>query len=167
VSATTVLLVTGAEAPADLAVLGGLAGVGPATYLSPGDPTDVVVDLVCRRAPATPILGVREVVTVDAAGAWDRLASAGPVAGLLAAARRSPAGRLGLSFSPFDGGRAMWRAVRATPAARGLAERADLVVAVDTEAVRTAWEWRRTGLVPEAYHGMLAAARLLTARQRS
>lgn len=165
-NATTVLLVVGTDAPADAALQPRLGGADAPTYLSPGDPDAVVVDLVCRRPPATPLPGVRRVVAVaPPAGLWPRLERTTAAARAVAAARRTPAGRLALSLSPFDGGRQMWRAVRATPAARDLAAQAALVVAVDDEGVRTAWEWRRAGVVPEAFQGLLAAARLLATRR--
>ncbi|MGO1582279.1 MAG: hypothetical protein ACTHXO_03545, partial [Actinomycetaceae bacterium] len=119
------------------------------------------VTLVCRTAPRAPISGV-DVVHVVA----EHRSPLGSIAGseryqsLDATARRSVPGRLLATLSPLDDTRTVWRAVRADAKAQVLVRQADVAVAVDLPAVRTAWSWLRRGVVPVAVYGVAAAERL-------
>jgi len=61
----------------------------------------------------------------------------------------------------LDPTRTMWRAVRADRPAMSAARRADLVVAADLPAVRTAWSLLRRGDASRAVYGVSAAERLI------
>lgn len=70
---------------------------------------------------------------------------------------RVPIGRLLNSMGPLDQGRVFWRAVRRSPEARALIRGADVAIAGDAAAVKTAWLARRRGLVAAAYYDHRAA----------
>jgi hypothetical protein len=78
--------------------------------------------------------------------------------------RRSPPGRLLLSLGPTDASRVFWRAVRADPSALALLSSADVLLAADLPAVRTAWHCLRSGKVASAYFGLQAAEKVFAAR---
>jgi glycosyltransferase involved in cell wall biosynthesis len=154
-----VLLVVGSDQPADtvLAEAVGDAGLGRLFGAS------AEVDLVCRRAPSSTPAGVDHVHVARGDDLWQRLAGTPGYRNLAERADRSVPGRVLLSLSPADDGRLLWRAVRADAAAEASARAADVVVAVDRAANRTAWEWRCRGVAREAVVGVHAAARLLEA----
>ncbi|MGC5628506.1 glycosyltransferase [Georgenia sp. Z1344] len=154
------VLVVGSEDPAD-EVLARSAGAGDLAERlgSPGAPAHVT--LVCRTAPVAPVAGVDVVhVIAEDHGPLARIAGSGRYRSFDAATRRSVPGRLLATLSPVDDTRTVWRAARADATAESLAGQADVAVAVDLPAVRTAWEWLRRGVVGRAVHGVAAAERL-------
>ncbi|MGO1770206.1 MAG: glycosyltransferase [Microbacterium sp.] len=160
-----VVLVVGSEDPAD-DVLARAAGAGDLAERLGTPEAPAHVTLVCRTAPRTPVPGVAVVhVLAEHRSPLASIAGSGRYRSLDAAARRSVPGRLLATLSPLDDTRTVWRAVRADAKAQVLVRQADLAVAVDLPAVRTAWSWLRGGVVPVAVHGVAAAERL--ARRRT
>lgn len=80
--------------------------------------------------------------------------------------RKSPLGRLLISLGPTDASRVFWRSVRADSAAMTMLSTADVVLAADLPAVRTAWHTLHTGKVREAYFGLQAAEKVFAAKFR-
>lgn len=80
--------------------------------------------------------------------------------------RRSSVGRLLISLGPTDSSRVVWRAVNADHEAMSVLRSADIVVAADLAAVRTAWHLVQGGAVPHSYFGLQAAEKILLARTR-
>lgn len=75
---------------------------------------------------------------------------------------RSPIGRLLNSLGPVDQGRVFWRAVRNDRGALATLKSADLVVASDLAAAKTAWiaahrGWVREAIYDHAARGYLAS----------
>jgi glycosyltransferase involved in cell wall biosynthesis len=155
-----VVVVVGSEAPADEALASIAGGGNLADRLgTPDRPAQVTV--VCRVAPAAGIEGVSDVVVVGQdSSALGRLSRTGAYGAAESAAARSVPGRVLASISPMDPTRTMWRAVRASGPAVDAVRGADLVVAADLPAVRTAWSMLRRGAAPRAVYGVSAAERM-------
>lgn len=79
---------------------------------------------------------------------------------------RFPLGRLINSLGPVDAGRVFWRSVRANPAARGALADAQIAIAADLPAVKTAWLALRSGRVSSAYYDHRAAVGLMLPRDK-
>lgn len=71
---------------------------------------------------------------------------------------RSPLGRLLNSLGPIDPSRVFWRAVSRHPEALALVRSADVVIAADLAAVKTAWIAMRREGVAEAHYDHRAAS---------
>ncbi len=97
----------------------------------------------------------------------DRVLAALPLERLESLLRTSPPGRLLLSLGPTDPSRVYWRSVRADPSAVAMLASADVLLAADLPAVRTAWHFLRAGKVPAAYFGLQAAEKVFAARFRN
>jgi len=69
-----------------------------------------------------------------------------------------PIGRLLNSLGPVDPSRVFWRAVRRHPEARRLLERADIAIATDLAATKTAWLAAQRGWVEEALYDHRSAS---------
>lgn len=69
-----------------------------------------------------------------------------------------PLGRLLNTLGPVDPGRVFWRAVRRHPGARGLLRSADVVIAADPAAIKTAWLALRRGWTTEAHYDHRSAS---------
>lgn len=78
--------------------------------------------------------------------------------------RKFPAGRLINSLGPLDQSRIFWRAVRKHEYAMQSLLSADVLLAVDLPAVRTAWEIRRRSKTAEAYYGLASTLKVFAAR---
>ena len=150
----------GSEEPADEAIAS-IAGDGDLAERlgAPGRPAHVTV--ICRVAPSAVIEGATDVVVVGPdTSLLGRLSRTGAYGAASSAASRSVPGRVLASVSPMDPTRTMWRAVRANEAAVDAARGADLVVAADLPAVRTAWTLLRRGDAARAVYGISAGERL-------
>lgn len=64
----------------------------------------------------------------------------------------SPIGRLLNSMGPVDQGRVFWRLVKRSPEALAMLRQADVAIAADMPAVRTAWTAKKRNWVSEAYY---------------
>lgn len=75
----------------------------------------------------------------------------------------SPAGRNVFRLTPWDGGRRLWRAARRTPAAVNALGNADLIVAVERDAILTVWKSVHSRIAPRAaaVHGLPSARTVL------
>lgn len=98
----------------------------------------------------------------------------GTVAGRLRrAAQRllsgSAGGRNLFRLTPWDGGRRLWRATRGNPAATQALRQADLIVAVERDAILTVWKSVHSRLAPRAaaVHGLPAARTVLEESRQS
>ncbi|MCR2824036.1 hypothetical protein [Microbacterium sp. zg.Y909] len=82
------------------------------------------------------------------------------------AAWRSPAGRNAVRISPWDTSRRLWRAARRDRRLRSLIAGADVVIAVDRDAVFTVWKMSRKRDVGRAWTAVYGtnAARFALAR---
>ena len=69
-----------------------------------------------------------------------------------------PIGRLLNSLGPVDQGRVFWRAVRQNPEAMTMLRSADVIIAADAPAVRTAWVAVRRGYSSESFYDHRSAA---------
>lgn len=142
------------------AVLDNLAELGLDT--SAGAPEHEVTVLTWERHEAA---GVRTI----ALGRDD----SGTMSGRLRrAAQRllsgSAAGRNLFRLTPWDGGRRLWRAARATPAAVQACREADLIVAVERDAILTVWKCARSRIAPRAVavYGLPSARTVLEESRR-
>lgn len=86
--------------------------------------------------------------------AMDRLFSLKPPLRFHSALQKFPAGRLINSLGPLDQSRIFWRTVRKNELASSALSTADVLLAVDLPAVRTAWIMRRKNPSSEAYFGI-------------
>src|SRR5690606_22116171 len=69
-----------------------------------------------------------------------------------------PLGRLLNSLGPVDQGRVFWRIVRQTAPAMSALKNADIAIATDLAAAKTAWIAQRRGWVTEAYYDHRSAS---------
>ena len=69
-----------------------------------------------------------------------------------------PLGRLLNSMGPVDPGRVFWRAVRRDKTALDVIRRADIAIAADLPAAKTAWIALHRNLVRQAYYDHRSAA---------
>lgn len=69
-----------------------------------------------------------------------------------------PLGRLLNSMGPVDPGRVFWRAVRRNKTALEVIRRADIAIAADLPAAKTAWIALHRNLVAEAYYDHRSAS---------
>lgn len=96
-------------------------------------------------------------LAAEARGPVDRALTAVGAVRLRDRLRAFPLGRLLNSLGPVDEGRVLWRAVLRSGEARAALRAADVVIAVDGAAVKTAWMARRRRWTPEAYYDHRAA----------
>jgi len=106
------------------------------------------------------IAGTSEHIRLDDAGAGlaDRLLRAVGAFALSAWFARFPIGRLLNSLGPVDQGRVFWRAVRRQPDAMRLIKAANVVIATDVPATKTAWIAARRGWVTDAFYDHRSAS---------
>lgn len=67
-------------------------------------------------------------------------------------------GRLLNNMGPLDPSRVFWRAIKRSPEARELLRNADVIIAADLAAVKTAWIMRRRYRIAEAHYDHRAAS---------
>ncbi len=140
----------------------------PGAALSRAAGRDVSVSLLSLLPPAADLgLATPHILSPPRTPWLDRLLAKLPLNRLESLLRTSPAGRLLLSLGPTDPSRVFWRSVRADPAAVALLASADVLLAADLPAVRTAWHFLREGKVPAAYFGLQAAEKVFAARYGS
>lgn len=116
------------------------------------------------HAAAVDGIGASHVVSPAKAPLTDRIATKLSLDRAAAVLKASPLGRLLLSLGPTDPSRVFWRAVRADPEAMSMLRSADVLLAGDLPAVRTAWQLLRAKQVPAAYFGLQAAEKVFAAR---
>lgn len=73
-------------------------------------------------------------------------------------------GRLINSLGPLDQSRVFWRAVQMNDAALSALASADVLIAVDLPAVRTAWKIRHRNESCDAYFGLSSALKVLATK---
>ncbi|WP_309071280.1 hypothetical protein [Arthrobacter sp.] len=78
--------------------------------------------------------------------------------------QRYPAGRLLNSLGPLDQSRVFWRAVRENKSALSVLDAADVLIAVDLSAVRTAWITSRRNPSVDAYYGLASTLKVFATR---
>lgn len=121
------------------------------------DPLDVsIISLGQSRT----ISGTSEHIRLDESGrsVTDRiLASAGAFA-LKSWLAKFPIGRLLNSLGPVDSNRVFWRAVRRHPDAMRLLRSADVAIATDLTATKTAWIAVHRGWVDDAFYDRRSAS---------
>jgi len=159
-----VVLIGSRSAPEQL-FRSALGEESPAAALSRAAGRPVSVSLL-SMLPAAEELGLesRQVVAPAKTPLLDRVLAAVPLGRLESVLRTSPLGRLLLSLGPTDPSRVYWRSVQADHAAVALLASADVLLAADLPAVRTAWHFLRAGKVPAAYFGLQAAEKVFAAR---
>lgn len=94
----------------------------------------------------------------------DRVLSRVGAVRLQSALQKYPAGRLLNSLGPLDQSRVFWRAVREREDAMSALRSADVLVAVDLAAVRTAWITRQNNPTVEAYYGLVSTLKVFATR---
>ncbi|WP_053207144.1 hypothetical protein [Jiangella muralis] len=136
------------------------------TLISWQPPLDPVADIVPhvivlngRAAPATPAVPVPAAAPpaspAPAPVAAPAPAPARPVSRLRKLVRQYKAGRLAARY---------WSRLRSRPEALAAATAADLVVVLDSRAIRAGWQLARRPSAPRVLNGAAAAGRELTAR---
>jgi hypothetical protein len=165
-SAPSIVLLVGSDADPS-ALLGSIARQTPLdVLLTPEGAPTASVSLISLLEPSEPLSGVTHSIRLDRTnpGILDRMLVTAPASALSRMAARSPIGRLIASFGPADPSRVFRRAVERSEEARRSIETADVLVAVDLPAARTAWDALRAGRVSRALYGVRAAARKLSER---
>lgn len=94
----------------------------------------------------------------DSPGPIDRLLTAIGAYALHRKLATVPIGRLLNSLGPVDQGRVFWRAVRRNKSAVELIRSADVLIAADMPAVKTAWMALRRKYVDEAFYDHRSAS---------
>lgn len=142
-----------------------LGGVTPRAALGRASGRDVSVSLLSWLPSSADLdLASSHVVSPPRTPLLDRVLEGLPLKQLEALLRTSPLGRLLLSLGPTDPSRVYWRSVRADPAAVALLSSADVLLAADFPAVRTAWHALRAGEVNSAYFGLQSAEKVFAAK---
>lgn len=78
--------------------------------------------------------------------------------------QKYPAGRLLNSLGPLDQSRVFWRAIQKREDAMSALRSADVLLAVDLAAVRTAWKTRQNNPSVEAYYGLASTLKVFATR---
>lgn len=160
-----VVLIVGAPTAPEELIRSALGGPTPQSVLSRAAGREVSVSLLSMSAPAD-LDGFVSVHAVSPAKtpAVDRILGKLSLQGVLSALKSSPLGRLLISLGPTDPSRIFWRAVSADPHAMAMLRSADVLLAGDLPAVRTAWHLLRAKQVPAAFFGLQAAEKVFAAR---
>ena len=160
-----VVLIVGAPTAPDELIRSALGGATPKSVLSRAAGREVSVSLLSMAAPAD-LDGFASVhaVSPTRTHAIDRILGKLNLEGLLTALKASPLGRLLISLGPTDSSRIFWRAVSADPHAMAMLHSADVLLAGDLPAVRTAWHLLRAKRVSAAFFGLQAAEKVFAAR---
>ena len=145
-----------------------LGDVSPRDALSRASGRNVTVSLLAQLPVSEELkLTAAHVLSPRRTPLLDRILAKLPLGRPESMLRASPMGRLLLSLGPTDPSRAYWRAVRADPQAMALLSSADVLLAADLPAVRTAWHFLHSAKVPSAYFGLQAAEKVFAARFRT
>ncbi|MFC9332423.1 hypothetical protein [Arthrobacter sp. NPDC057009] len=162
-----VVIVVGSRSVPEQLFRSALGELSPQAALRRAVGRDVSVSVLSQLPPdEAGDLSAVHVVSPSRRPLADRVLARLPLGGAETVLRKSPLGRLLISLGPTDPSRVFWRAVRADPAALAMLSSADVVLAADLPAVRTAWQVLHTGKVPQAYFGLQAAEKVFTARFR-
>lgn len=139
--------------------------VSPKAALGRASGQEVTVSLLSWLPSAADLdMSSSHVVTPPRTPFLDRVLASLHFERLESLLRTSPLGRLLLSLGPMDPSRVYWRSVRADPSAVEMLASADVLLAADLPAVRTAWHFLRAGKVPSAYFGLQAAEKVFAAK---
>lgn len=162
-----VVIVLGSQTVPEQVFRSALGELSPQAALSRASGREVKVSLL-SRLPASGLqdLAASHVVSPSRTPLADRLLAGLRLNLVDALLRKTPLGRLLISLGPTDPSRVFWRAVRADPTAIAMLSAADVVLAADFPAVRTAWQVLHAGKVPQAYFGLQAAEKVFSARFR-
>lgn len=160
-----VVLIVGAPTAPDELIRSALGGSTPKSVLSRAADRDVAVSLLSMATP-TALEGFDSFHVASPANTpvTDRVAEKLSLDRLSTVLKASPLGRLLLSLGPTDPSRVFWRAVRADPKALAMLRSADVLLAGDLPAVRTAWHLLRSKQVPAAFFGLQSAEKVFAAR---
>lgn len=162
-----VVIIVGSRSVPEQLFRSALGELSPQAALRGASGRDINVSLLSQLpASETEDLSAVHVVSPSRAPFIDRFLARLPLAPVEILLRKSPLGRLLMSLGPTDPSRVFWRAVRADPAALAMLSAADIVLAADLPAVRTAWQVLHAGRVPQAYFGLQAAEKVFRARFR-
>lgn len=160
-----VVIVVGSQSEPEQLFRSALGKLSPQAALSRASGREVTVSLLSQLQTAeSQDLAASHVVSPSRRPLVDRVLASLHVNRADALLRKSPLGRLLISLGPTDSSRVFWRAVRADPAALAMLSTADVVLAADLPAVRTAWHVLRSGQVPSAYFGLQAAEKVFAAK---
>jgi hypothetical protein len=160
-----VVIVAGSHSEPEQLFRSALGELSPQAALSQASGREVRVSLMSRRAASEPQdLAASHVVSPVRTPLLDRLFMRLHLNRAEDLLRKLPLGRLLISLGPTDPSRVFWRAVRADPAALALLSAADVVLAADLPAVRTAWHLLHSGKVPSAYFGLQAGVKVFASR---
>jgi hypothetical protein len=158
-----VVAIIGSPTDPDQLLRSGLGSESLAEALEKASSRDVHVELVSWL----PSVDVRECVAVGSLeyrAAVDRMLGRIGADRLYAFFQKFPAGRLINSLGPLDQSRVFWRAVRKHENAMRSLRSADILLAVDLPAVRTAWQMRRRIRTADAYYGLASTLKVFAAR---
>lgn len=160
-----VILIVGAPTAPEELIRSALGGSTPKSALSRAAGRDVAVSLLSLATPtALDGFASSHVVSPAKTPVTDRIIAMLSLDRVATALKASPPGRLLLSLGPTDPSRIFWRAVRADPDAMAMLRSADVLLAGDLPAVRTAWHLLRSKQVPAAFFGLQAAEKVFAAR---
>lgn len=160
-----VVIVVGSQSKPEQLFRSALGELSPQAALSRASGREVAVSLLSQLPAAeTQDLAASHVVSPSRKPLTDRVVASLHLDRVDALLRKSPLGRLLISLGPTDLSRVFWRAVRADSAALTMLSTADVVLAADLPAVRTAWHILHSGKVPSAYFGLQAAEKVFAAK---
>jgi hypothetical protein len=160
-----VVIVIGSQSEPEQLFRSALGEHSPQAALSLASGRDVEVSLLSRRlVQESRDLAASHVLSPSRTPLPDRLFARLHLNRLEVLLRKLPLGRLLISLGPTDPSRVFWRAVRADPEALAMLSAADVVLAGDLPAVRTAWHLLHSGKVPSAYFGLQAGVKVFGSR---
>lgn len=163
-----VVLIVGAPTAPEEMIRSALGGSTPQSALSRAAGRHVAVSLLSMAPPASADgFAASRVVTPAKTPAIDRILGKFSLDRLTGMLKGSPLGRLLLSLGPTDPSRVFWRAVRSDADAMAMLRSADVLLAGDLPAVRTAWHLLHSKQVPAAFFGLQAAEKVFSARYAS
>lgn len=165
-----VVAIVGSDTPPDQLLKSGLGRSSLVGSLEEASGRNVEISLLCWTKPASSADdGYRSLVVVGEGktSPLNRLWDSAWSHRISRALNRTPIGRLVISLSPMDRSRIFWRAARAHPEAQMLLRSADVLLAVDLAAVKTAWIMRRATRSGQAFYGLDSAQKVFAARFRN
>lgn len=158
-----VVAIIGSSTDPDQVLRAALGGASLAKELEEASHRDVTVELV-SWAPSEEMPQGIVVGSAPERPTLDRLLSRTGAARVHRALQKLSVGRLINSLGPLDQSRIFWRAVRENNDAMSALQSADVLLAVDLAAVRTAWQVRRRNSAIEAYYGLASTVKVFATR---
>lgn len=158
-----VVAIVGSSTDPDQLLRTALGGSSLAEELKKASRRDVTVELLSW----SPSLDLPHGVVVGSAvnrPAVDRVLLRAGTPRLHSLLQRFSVGRLLNSLGPLDQSRIFWRAVREHEGALSALRSADVLLAVDLAAVRTAWKTKREHPSIEAYYGLASTLKVFSTR---